>query len=97
MTTLAKNRQLAKEYSELKATLKPLEDRVKAIKGYFDTLTNKETTDFGTWIVEYRPRLSDKVDLDRLKAEHPEINLEDYTIKVETRAMYIKATGKETI
>lgn len=45
MTQEQKNRAYAKEYAELKEQIAPLEKRVKALKGYFDTLTNKESLD----------------------------------------------------
>lgn len=97
MSNEQKNRALAKEYYELKEQIAPLEKRVKALKGYFDTLTEKTTTDLGTWLVEYRSRKTQKVDLEKLIKEHPEINLDDYIVETETKALYINPIQKSSI
>lgn len=90
MTIEARNKSLAKEYTELKATIAPLEKRVKELKAFFDELTGKTDLDLGTWLVHYTPRNSVKVDIEALAKDHPEIDLTKYEVASTTYALSIK-------
>lgn len=84
MTTVERNRKLAVDLMEAHATYLEAKTKYEALKDYFDRATGKETTQFGTMVVQYVPSTTSTTDWDAIKKDYPTFNKERYTLKKAT-------------
>ena len=73
MTKEQRARANAKRVAELTAELNAKKKELEELKAWFRVETGEVSTDYGTWLVEFTPRVTPTVDAKRLQTERPEI------------------------
>ena len=84
MTAVERNRKLAQQLMDAHAAYLEAKSKYDELRDYFDKATGKETTQFGTMVVQYVPSTTSSTDWDAIKADYPTFNKERYTLKKAT-------------
>ena len=77
MTRIDSLKKACRDYIKVSEAIKPLEAEKKALKRTIDGYTGGATTEAGRFTVVY-VEVKGSIDLEALKADHPEIDLEAY-------------------
>ncbi len=88
MTREARFKSECKRYLEITEAMSPLEKEKKALKKSIDAYTGGENTTEGKYSATYT-EVKGGIDLERLLAEHPEIDIEQYR-KAPTKRIQVK-------
>ena len=84
MTAVERNRKLAAQLMDAHAAYLEAKDKYEELRKYFDTATGKETTQYGTMIVQYEATTSSSTDWDAIKRDYPTFEKNAYTVRRQT-------------